>query len=69
MATDITDESVESAEHPAPRRPNAAMLEAMAEIAAIHKDMNPKELKDSIEHLREAWEGAMYGDQPTSGDA
>jgi hypothetical protein len=56
MATDITDEPLESPEHPAPRRPNAAMLEAM-----IHKDMNPKEVKDSIEYLREAREGAMYG--------
>lgn len=42
-------------------QPNRAMLEAMANIAEIQKGMNPKKGKDSLEHLREAREGAMYG--------
>ncbi len=64
MASDVTIEPPsESAEYPAPRRPNVAMLQAMADIAVIHKDMHPKDDgKDSIDYLKEAREGAMYGE-------
>ncbi len=42
-------------------QPNRAMLEAIADISEIQKDMDPSEGKDSLEYLREAREGAMYG--------
>ena len=42
-------------------RPNQASLDAMARIAEIQRGMNPKAGKDSLEYLREAREGAMYG--------
>jgi hypothetical protein len=42
-----------------PRKPNTGMLQALAKIAELTKDMNPK--KDPTDFLREAREGAMYG--------
>jgi hypothetical protein len=50
-----------SESQPAAVRPNQAMLDAMKRIAEIQKGMNPKKGKDSLEHLSEAREGAMYG--------
>ena len=36
----------------------------MARIEVIQKGMNPKEGMDTLEYLREAREGAMYGYGP-----
>jgi hypothetical protein len=43
-------------------RPNQGLLEVMVRIAVIQRDMNPKHGKDTLDYLREAREGAMYGD-------
>jgi len=40
---------------------NASMHEAMEKIRARHKIMHTKDGKDSLEYLREAREGGMYG--------
>jgi hypothetical protein len=41
--------------------PNYALLRAMEEVAEIQKGMEPVEGKDSLDYLREAREGALYG--------
>jgi hypothetical protein len=43
-----------------PVQPNHVLLAAMAQIAEIHKNMNPRQGKDTLDYLREAREGAMY---------
>jgi uncharacterized protein (DUF1778 family) len=46
------------------RMPNQGILEAIAKIEQIQKGMNPKQGKDTLEYLREAREGGMYGYGP-----
>ena len=41
--------------------PNLALMEAMRRIRAIHERMHPKTGKDSVEYVREAREGRLYG--------
>jgi hypothetical protein len=41
--------------------PNIALEEALGKIREVHEKMNPKQGKDSLEYLREARGGGMYG--------
>jgi hypothetical protein len=41
------------------RAPNTAMLQALSDIEAIRKGMNPR--KGTKDYLREARSGGMYG--------
>jgi len=41
--------------------PNQAMLEALAQVERIQDGMQPTDVENSLDFLREARSGAMYG--------